>query len=265
MKKIVVYGIVFLSIATVIISNLGSFLVNGATAMHGEKADNGIFDKFNTDAKEIEDEIREAERQRLEEFGGSTADQIADTLLKLENGEISLRQIFSDTFIAGDSLMNGLEIYGILNTDKLATQVSASLSHLEGSISAIVSANPENIILHYGINMISAQQSQLDNFIENYSELIIEIKDSLPDARIIISGLFPVDTTVETREQFKKVADYNKALSDMCKTLEIEFLDSTKAFEGNEDYYAYDGIHVSSGFYSKVWLPYIIENKGIIG
>lgn len=265
MKKIVVYGIVFLSIAAVMFSNLSAFF----TADPSDKTDTGegtsIFDKFNSDAKEIEDEIREAERKRLEKFGGSTSAQIEETLVKLETGELTLRQIFANTFFAGDSLMNGLEIYGILNTDKLSTQVSASLSHLEESIPAIVRANPQNIILHYGINMISAQQSQLDRFIEDYSDLVSEIKEKLPKARIIVSGLFPVDTTIETREQFKKTGDYNKALNAMCEAQDIEFLDSTDAFKGNEDYYAYDGIHVSSGFYSDVWLPYIIENKGIIG
>ncbi len=265
MKKNVVYGVVLLSVVILLFINFGRIISNTPDNKNNAAIDLSIFEKFNKSAKDIENEIREAERIRMEQYGGSTEEQIYDTLQKLENDETSLRQVFSDTFFAGDSLVNSLEIYGVLNENMLATQVSASLSHLEENISAIVSANPQNIILHYGINVISAQQSQLDSFIADYSELIVEIKSSLPDARIIISGLFPVDTTIETREQFKKVSNYNKALSDMSKALEVEFLDSSKVFKGNEDYYAYDGIHLSLGFYTDIWLPYIIENKGIIG
>ena len=265
MKKNVVYGVVIFAVVVLLFINFGETLSNTSDNKSGAVIDLEIFEKFNKNAADIENEIREAERIRFEQYGGSTEEQIQETLQKLENDEISYKQIFADTFVAGDSLVNSLEIYGVLNESMLATQVSASLSHLEDSVPAIISANPQNIILHYGLNVISTQQSQLDSFISDYSELIIRLQESLPDSRIIISGIFPVDTTVETRAQFKKVSDYNKALSAMCRSLGVEFLDSANAFKGNEDYYAYDGMHLSLGFYTDIWLPYIIENKGILG
>ncbi len=265
MKKNVAYGLVILTVVMLLLVNLGKIINNSPDYGSDTEINLGIFEKYVGNAKDIENEIREAEKIRFEQYGGATEEQIQETLRKLKNDEISCRQIFSDTFFAGDSLVNSLEIYGVLNDDMLATQVSANLSHLRSNISYIVATNPQNIILHYGLNMISTQQSQLESFIVDYSEIILEIQESLPDARIIISGIFPVDTTVETGAPFKKIGDYNKALSAMCDSIGVEFLDSTEAFKGNEDYYAYDGTHLSLGFYTDVWLPYIVENKGIIG
>ncbi len=266
MKKTLFYLLVFLFIAVLLSINVGNVITSDKTKTSENITDTSVFDIYEDhEAKEIENSIREAEKERIEQLGGSTRKQIQETLNKLESGEISLRQIFSDTFFAGDSLMNGLEIYGILNPDCLATQVSASLSHLSENLKKIVSANPSNLILHYGINMISTQKSQLESFIYSYSGLINQLKSELPQTRIIISGIFPVDTSSATDERFKMIAEYNKALKKMCEDLGVEFMDSTKAFEGNSDYYASDGIHVSSGFYTDVWLPFIVESKGIIG
>lgn len=266
MKKIFIYTVVLALVAVL-------FYHNAAIAFNFDKEESSypeintqVFAEFaDKDAKEIENSIRKAEKIRFEQFGGSTQQQIKESLEKLEKGEISLRQIFNDTFIAGDSLMNGLEIYGVLSADKLATQVSASLYHLSDNIERIISANPENLILHYGVNMISTQKAQLESFIASYEELILLVKDSLTETRIIVSGLFPVDTSIATDARFKMIESYNKALNEMCEEIGVEFLDSAKAFEGNSDYYGSDGIHLSSGFYSDVWLPFIIENKGIIG
>lgn len=265
MKKGVVFAVVMLTVAAFFLINLGRIITDLPDKKNDTVIDLSFFEKSIKDAKDIENEIREAEKIRFEQYGGSTEEQIQETLRKLEADELSFRQVFAGTFVAGDSLVNSLELYDVLDADMLATQVSASFTHLSENISAIIAANPENVILHYGINMISTEKSQLKSFIDTYSKLVTDIKNGLPEARIIISGLFPVDTTIETRAAFKKIADYNKALSQMCDELGIDFLDSTEAFKGNEDYYAYDGIHLSLGFYTDVWLPYIIEHKGIIG
>lgn len=266
MKKALFYTVVLAFVAVLFYHN-ATLAFDGVTEESTRPEINTeVFELFaDKDAKEIENSIRKAEKMRFEQFGGSTQQQIKESLEKLEKGEISLRQIFNDTFIAGDSLMNGLEIYGVLSADKLATQVSASLYHLSDNVERIISANPGNLILHYGVNMISTEEAQLESFVASYEELILTIKESLKETRIIVSGLFPVDTSIATDARFKMIESYNKALSEMCEKIGVEFLDSAKAFEGNSDYYGGDGIHLSSGFYSDVWLPFIIENKGIIG
>lgn len=265
MKKLFLYILIFCFVAALIYFNAVDLIEESSVTTEKQEISTEFFDRFtNEDAIDIENSIREAEKKRFEQFGGSTQQQIDRTLEKLEKGEISLRQIFSDTFIAGDSLMNGLEIYGVLDADNLATQVSASLYHLNDNLSRIIAANPAELILHYGINMMSTESGQLESFVSFYEELVVKLKKELESTRIIVSGIFPVDTSVATDASFKLIDQYNEELEKMCKENGVEFLDSKKAFEGT-DYYGGDGIHVSSDFYSDVWLPYIVESKGIIG
>lgn len=266
MKKNIFYFLVLAVMAFFLCLNITDARNNVQPQITWGNIDKSIFSLFeDLDAVEIENRIRKAEKDRFEKYGGSTQKQITDTLFKLKSGEVSLRQVFAGTFVAGDSLMNGLEIYGVLSPDNLATQVSASLYHLSDNLGRIISANPEVLIIHYGVNMISAEKGQLEYFIESYSVLINKLKVSLPFTRIIISGLFPVDKSVAQDANLKLIPEYNAALLKMCEELGVEFLDSTPAFEGNSDYYGADGIHLHSGFYSDVWLPFIIKSKGIIG
>lgn len=265
MKKILLYIFIFSLVAAVIYFNAVNVLEENRATIEKQEISTEFFDRFSDkDAIDIENNIREAEKQRFEQFGGSTQKQIEQTLEQLKKGEISLRHIFADTFFAGDSLMNGLEIYGVLDANNLATQVSATLYHLSDNISRIVAANPAELILHYGINMISTESNQLKSFISDYEDIIEELKNKLDGTRIIISGIFPVDTTIATDASFKLIDEYNEALKKMCEEAGVEFLDSKNAFEG-VDYYGGDGIHLSSEFYSEVWLPFVVENKGIIG
>ena len=95
-------------------------------------------------------------------------------------------------------------------------------------------------------------------------EIINELKDQLPTTRIIISGIFPVDTSEGyIEEEHAAIPSYNKALEAMCKELKVEYLDSTPVFQTGTNYYEPDGIHTVKAFYDEAWLPFLIENKGI--
>lgn len=259
MKKAVSFMAVIMVLFTVAALNLSGAL-SGTEIRDKTEPEKGIFDSFSSfDASEVENKIRKAENERLQKQG------VEEVINELEEGTVDVRKIFADTCFVGDSLMNGLEIYDILNSDMLMTQVSAGLDHLEGCIGSIISINPENLILHYGLNMLSEFDYGKDDFIDYYSELINEIKKALPSTRIIISSIFSVDTESATDEIFKKIPEYNKALESMCNKINVEFLDSTQLLSECGDYYADDGIHLSPGFYSQQWLPFIVESKGIVG
>ena len=266
MKKIIGFVAVVIMLTAALVFNFTQSRTPVVTDGNLPRIHPEVLDSFSEyKASEIEKIIRENERIRFEQYGGSTKKQIEETLDGLKKGQTTLRKVFTSTYFVGDSLMNGLEVYGILNPDRLVTQVSASLYHLSSNINKIISANPRVIILHYGINMISTEKSDRDSFINQYTSLIKQLKKALPDSRIIVSGLFPVVRTVATDARFGQVGAYNKALVAMCESLGVEFLDSTEMMKSCTDYYGGDGIHLSAGFYSDKWLPFIVESKGIIG
>lgn len=173
----------------------------------------------------------------------------------IKNGEITYRKAFSEALIVGDSLMEGLNTYKVLNSSNMISMVSASLYHLEGNIDRIISNNPKVLVTHYGINNLIDTEGYLNSFILQYERIIIRLKNSLPDTKIYVSGIFNVSHSVERR--YSAIEKYNNRLQDMCELLAVTYIDNSACLPGDGKYYGSDGIHVSKGFYTDVWLPHL--------
>ena len=215
------------------------------------------------DVKEAQKNVQTAEKIRNDKYGNYL--KVESILNGLEKGTTTYRKVFKNVYIVGDSLMDGLEAYGILNSNNLITQVSASLYHLSGNIKKIIRMNPPVLMLHYGVNMISAEKRHLSNYINMYTDIIKQLKSALPDTRIIISGIFPVDRDIAKAKRFGMIGEYNKNLKDMCKTLGVEYMDSSSVLKEHPECYGSDGIHLSKAFYEKYWLRFIVKEMGIVG
>lgn len=202
------------------------------------------------------------EKRKTDATSAEVQKAIDKSIKQIKSGQKSYRQVFNDVYFMGDSLMDGLRVYGVLNPSRLITQVSAGLSHLEQNMNSIISARPPVLILHYGLNSISTSDAQLESFISRYTTDIKKLKKALPQTRIIVSLLFPIDTSKATAPRFKAVGKYNTAMIKMCKKLSVEYLDSTEVVKANKQYNAKDGIHYSKSFYGN-WLEFIMKNKGI--
>ncbi len=271
MKKVIAFFAVMLVVVSVFSHNL-AFFVGNVSPYEGKEIEyTGVLERFSAfKASKVEQKIREAEEAKRKELEKLLSEElkrkrIEQTLLNIKNGKTSLRKVFANTCFVGDSLINGLETYNILNSDKIISQVSARFGHLEDNLNKIVTLNPKVLILHYGINMLWPDDTGLGWFIEDYSELVKKLKKQLPYTRIIISGIFPVNEEIAVDGIFERIPIHNRAIEKMCKDIGVEFLDSTELILGCKDYYGSDGIHFSAGFYSEKWLPFIVESKGIIG
>jgi len=265
LKKSVLIVILAIIFAVYPIKN---FIVLSGTGTEETTVDNSaekyLDDLASYDVKKAQKNIKKANSANYYSMAPTSA-EVKAVLKKLSQGKTTYRRIFKDVYIVGDSLMNGLEAYNILNSNRLITQVSASLYHLSDNVKKIVRIAPPVLILHYGVNMISTNKNQLNTFISMYTRLIKQIQKGSPDTRIIISGLFPVDTNVAKAKRFTKISAYNKALIKMCDELKIEFLDSSPVLKAHPDCYGGDGIHLSKAFYEKYWLKFIINEMGIVG
>ena len=215
------------------------------------------------DVKKAQKNVYTAEQIRNDKFGNYL--KVESILRGLDKGTTTYRKVFRNVCIVGDSLMDGLEAYGILNSNNLITQVSASLYHLSGNMKKIIRMNPPVLILHYGVNMISSEQKHLNNYINMYTDIIKQLKAALPDTRIIISGIFPVDRDIAKAKRFGMIGEYNKNLKAMCGKLEVEYMDSSSVLKAHPECYGRDGIHLSKAFYENYWLRFIIKEMGIVG
>ena len=187
---------------------------------------------------------------------------IAKSIKQIKSGKKSYRQVFDNVYFMGDSLMEGLHAYNILNPSRLTTQVSAGLSHLEQHMNSVINARPPVLIIHYGLNAISTSDAQIDAFVQRYAADIRKMKKALPQTRFIISLLFPINTNKAGAPRFKAVGKFNNALKKMCKSLSVEYLDSSALINANKQYYEPDGIHMKYSFYGN-WLEFIMKEKGI--
>lgn len=256
--------IIVLLVLALPVSNFLSLLSLEAenTESSFETADALLESLASVNTADVELIIRQQEQKRLDPTGNK--EKVEALLKKLKNGKITYRKALKDLYIVGDSLMNGLEAYDILNSNHLITQVSASLYHLSDNLEEIIELNPPILLIHYGINMISTSESQMDSYISLYTKLIKKLKKKLPDTRIIISGIFPVDREIATDKRFGKITAYNKALKSMCKKLDVDFLDSSSVLKKHKDCYGSDGIHLSKAFYEDYWLRFLIKEMEIV-
>lgn len=207
--------------------------------------------------KKIEDEYNAVY------LAAQTEKNVKKSIRRLNAGKTTLRKIFKNVTFAGDSLMAGLEAYDILNSKRIFAQVSASLYHLEENIPLIVKQNPKILVLHYGINMIATDEVYLDIFVKMYTRLIKDLKKQLPDTRIIVSLIFPVDRKIAKAARFGRISAYNKATIKMCKKLKVEYINSSSVLNAHPECYGSDGIHQSQAFYEKHWLKFLMREKGI--
>lgn len=215
------------------------------------------------DVSEAEILVYQAEESRI--FASMTPAEIAAKNIELlEKGKTTYKKVLKNVYIAGDSLMNGLESYGVLSKKRLFTQISATLYHLEDNMKKIVKKKPGTLILHYGINMLGNDDESLNGYIEMYTKSIKKLKKKLPETRIIVSSIFPVDRKVAKRKELGRIKKYNKALKKMCKDLEVDYLNNSPLFKEIEYMYGRDGIHLPEAFYRDHWLKYVIKEMEIV-
>ncbi|MBQ5968968.1 MAG: SGNH/GDSL hydrolase family protein [Clostridia bacterium] len=181
-------------------------------------------------------------------------DAVEETIRRIQNGELSYRKVLSDLYVVGDSLMDGLRVYDILDSNHLVTKVSARLNHLEENFDKIVAMRPPILLMHYGLNYGTGEAQ---SFANRYGNLIDRLKEALPNTRLIVSLVFPVASSKQAGMGYIK--DNNKALKQMCAEKNVEYLDSAPVFKGHDEYYGKDGEHLQKFVYSDVWLPHVIR------
>ena len=177
-------------------------------------------------------------------------------ILEIKDG--NFRAAFDDIIIAGDSIVEAVSAYGILDDDQVLAEIGAHTWHLSKVTDQIVSSNPKYPILHYGENELD----ELDNapyFIERYRECIETLKEELPDTVIFVDSIFPVQEKAYNNEPYTvNIPYYNELIREMAEDLDVIYIDYDPFWEALEtDYYEPDGIHPVMSFYTEQYLPYV--------
>lgn len=171
-------------------------------------------------------------------------------------------KLLADTIILGDSLVESISYYRLLDDRHVIAKIGARVEHLRENIPQIVAAYPVNVVLHYGNNSVdpSGSPERVKGFISQYRRAILELQEQMPSLRIYVSGIFPVmDSAYKHSPELKYIGDYNRALRAMCEELSVTYIDNDEIVKAHTNQVEPDGVHMTRGFYQYYWLQYIAD------
>lgn len=167
------------------------------------------------------------------------------------------RAVFSNAVIMGDSISEAFTQFDILNASSVVSKIGVELDQLDDQVERVKQINPQVVFLAYGMNDILATQGDTKEFEKQYDALIKKLQEELPDTKIFVNSIFPVQQQEIDREpSYSDLADYNEVLRALCDKRQIAYLDNTDLV--SESFYEQDGVHFKSTFYP-YWLNRMAE------
>ena len=163
--------------------------------------------------------------------------------------------------IIGDSITHSIWEYEFLDESVVFAKIGLLVVKSDDYVSGAIAASPEAVFFSFGSNDIESYENQVDTFIGNYKPRVQRVKDALPGAKIFILGLLPVTDWADI-PAYIYMDDYNAALQDMCRELNVTYLDSGFILERDPDLFDADGIHPLPNFYPK-WLTFMADAAGL--
>ncbi|MGL4989706.1 MAG: GDSL-type esterase/lipase family protein [Sarcina sp.] len=208
-----------------------------------------VKNKTNISLEEAQKEIDKKNKNSLT-VNNTTTDK------NIENQ--NFKQIFASSIFVGDSQIQGLQIYDILNsTSVLAKKGNSLTANVSTNLETLKNLTPSNIFIMYGMNDILIYENNISKFITDYKSLITSIQAILPNSNIFINCIMPVgESVLESRPLYKNIPKYNDALAEMCSSINIQFIDSSHIVASNIDLLESDQMHFKPEFY-KYWLNYL--------
>ena len=173
------------------------------------------------------------------------------------------RKIFSTSAVIGDSITEGLADYGWLGSEQVFCKIGASIINGKDLFSSAANTYPGFAFFAFGMNDMGNYNGNVQNFIEKYKSLIKDFKKTSPDTIILINGIStPSKEAIESNSILGNYKKFNNALKQMCKDLNLTYIDNTYIIEEHPEYYAGDGIHVTTDYYP-LWLNNMILKAGL--
>lgn len=229
---------------------LGIVIVEGVQSLSKSKVDTSEGIEFMKQAESADVTKIENKIAKLEEKDKSEDRQEEDT-------DRNYKAIFANSVIMGDSITEAFTEFDILNASSVIAKIGVELDELDDQIAKVEKLNPQTIFLSYGMNDIIATKGDTKEFIKQYDALLKELQKTLPDTKIFVNSIFPVQKQeIEREPSFEKLPDYNEVLRELCDKRQIAFVDNTDLI--SDRYYEEDGVHFKATFYP-YWLNHMAE------
>lgn len=158
----------------------------------------------------------------------------------------------------GDSLTEGLSIYGFFPESKILGINSLNTISAREQTENVVSLKPSKLFILLGINDIW-EGGSVDEYIDRYKKLISEIKAGTNGSKIYVESILPVsEFAMERNKQIsnKIIDEANNKIRTMAQEIGINYIDVNSALKDNKGNlraeYTNDGVHLIDYYYT-IW------------
>ena len=177
----------------------------------------------------------------------------------------------------GDSIFEQYNVveffkgYDVINSGVGGATTTQVLENLD---TRVFKYNPTTIFLLIGTNDLSIEVKE-EKVAENIKEIVEKIKEKLPDVKINILSIFPINNTnnekiinkyFETKSN-ENINKTNDLIKEYCKENDIEYIDMTKVLKDDEENlrlsYTIEGLHITDlgyHFITNELLKYMSKN-----
>ena len=219
---------------------------------------------FNTPASYSGDAVDKG-RDQVNSYDFSTVRKVEKKIKSLESKETNTFNIktksniyylkkFRNSVILGDSITEGLHVYGFLPDDIVLCSIGASLAGSDALFKKAAKLLPENAFFTFGMNDLITYRGKVKPFIKEYSRLLEKFHKKSPDTLIYINSIsIPRKDIQKDKPSLKHYKEYNKALEKLCEEKDYTFIDNTYILKKSPKLYAPDGIHVNIPYYP-LWM-----------
>ncbi len=170
---------------------------------------------------------------------------------------------FDEVLFIGDSLTNGLELFGTLKNASYFCATSATVAGTlaDPNLDRQLSARPYRAVyVMLGINEMGTHPTV---YADRVAQLIARISTHQPDARICLQTVLPVVPELTWSDSVFSVANIqaaNAALRQLADNKRVTIIDTYYAFADSTgrmpDGLTRDGVHLHQQYYA-VWCDYL--------
>lgn len=232
---------------------LAIFAFNLISFNHSEKLESGTTDDnvlIVADLQQGDIDALEQEISRLD---------AKDKLSNSKSTKAMYKRLFKDSVVIGDSVTEGLKVYGWLNKKQVYSVVGASVASTKDLFKKAAKKKPKNVFLAFGMNDLIRYRNDSDGFIEEYRKRINEFKKKSPDTNIYVCSISTPDkSAINNQKSLGKYKKFNKKIEKMCEEDGYTYIPVADILANNKKLYAGDGIHATTDYYPH-WLNRMAE------
>lgn len=202
----------------------------------------------NQDVSNIQSKIEAAQKQKR--------------LQRRETG--SLKQVYANAVIMGDSMSDALLDYQLLNSSSVVAKRGRTLFNNEEDINTVKQIQPRVLFMQYGMNDMGAFRGDSQYFISKYEEQIKDLQTSIPHVRIFVVSITPMTSKGQKQNENNwRYPEFNDAMKEMCKRLNLKYIDTSFLVDpNNPDFYQFDGVHPTYDYFP-AWLKYMADEADL--